>query len=168
VADYVIFLTTFIYVQSNECSLFCFILFCHIEISQTIVIHVELLVSLESSTWVWVHQFGLRLFWVMVWKLLIIEPFYQWKWHKIEIENYIGILGRSWCYSKVLNKWDLIGFISQFSKPRYGRYWCLNEFCCWNFKKNINFGFGSKNQLSPQCVHIAKFRNFHSKNVKNI
>ncbi len=110
-------------------------LFCHIEISQTIVIHVELVVSLESCTWVWVHQFGLKLFWVMVWKLLIIAPFCQWKWHKIEIENYIGILGRSWCYSKALDEWDLIDFISQFSEPRCGKYWCLNEFYCWNFKK---------------------------------
>ncbi len=164
-ANYVIFLTTFIYVQSKVCSLFCFILFCHIEISQTIIIHVKVLVSSESSPWVWVHQLGLRLFWVMMWKLLIIEPFCQWKWHKIE--NYIGNLGHLWCYSKAFNKWDLIEFISQFSKPRCGRYWCWNEFYCWNFKKIIKIGFGRKIQLSPQCVHIAKFRTFHCENVKN-
>jgi hypothetical protein len=31
------------------------------------------------------------LFGAMVWKLLIIEPFFQGKLNKIEIENYIGI-----------------------------------------------------------------------------
>jgi hypothetical protein len=33
-----------------------------------------------------------------------------------------------------LNKSDLIKFISQFSELRYGRYWFLSVFCCWNFK----------------------------------
>jgi hypothetical protein len=53
----------------------------------------HILVSLESSGWVRVHWLGLRLFEAMVWKLLIIEPFSQWKLNKIKTENGIGILG---------------------------------------------------------------------------
>jgi hypothetical protein len=55
---------------------------------------------------------------------------------------------------------DLIEFVSQFSELRCGRNWYLNEFCYCKFKQIAKFGFGRKNQLSPQCVHIAKFRSF--------
>jgi hypothetical protein len=50
-----------------------------------------MLISSKSSQWVQVHWLNLRLFGAMVWKLLIIEPFFQWKINKIEIKNYIGI-----------------------------------------------------------------------------
>jgi hypothetical protein len=53
-------------------------LFCHFVISQTMALHVMLLVFLGSSWWIGVHQLGLRLFGAMVWKLLIIEPCSQW------------------------------------------------------------------------------------------
>jgi hypothetical protein len=36
----------------KEGNLFCFILFWHAEISQTMILHAALLVSLESSQWV--------------------------------------------------------------------------------------------------------------------
>jgi len=74
-------------------SLFCFV--CHIEIFQTMMFHAMLLVSLESFQWVEVHQFGLKMFGATVWKLLTIEPFYQWKCNKIQTENCIGIQGCS-------------------------------------------------------------------------
>jgi hypothetical protein len=51
-------------------------------------------------------------------------------------------------------------FISQFSELRCRRYWFLSGFCCWKFKKFTKIGFGRKNQLSPECVHISKFKNF--------
>jgi hypothetical protein len=66
--------------------------------------HAMLLVSLESSRWIWVHWLRLRLFGAMLWKLLIIEPFSPWKINKIETENYIGIWGHSWCYWKALGQ----------------------------------------------------------------
>ncbi len=58
--------------------------------------HVALFVSSESSQWIEVYWlglrlFGLRLFGVTVWKLLIIDPFSQWKLNKIETENCIEI-----------------------------------------------------------------------------
>jgi hypothetical protein len=72
------FLCTLSYLSMKQCSLFCFV--CQAEISQTTALHVTLLVSLEKQarmikgalTW-----FVLRLFGAMVWKLLIIEPFFQ-------------------------------------------------------------------------------------------
>jgi len=134
-------------------SLFCFV--CHVEIFQIIVLHIALLVSLESCQWVGVHWFGLRFFGAMVWKLLIIEPFSPWKLNKIETENYIGIWRSSWCCWKALDESDLIEFISQFSELRCKRYWFSNKFCCWKLKQITKIGFRWKNHLSPQCVHIG-------------
>jgi hypothetical protein len=83
--------------------------------SQTTVLHVKLLVTLESSWWVRVHQnLVSRLFGATVWKLLIIEQFFQWKLNKIEIENCIGIWGCSSCCVvswESLDKSDLIEFL---------------------------------------------------------
>jgi len=45
-----------------------------------------------------------------------------------------------------------------FTKLRCGRYWFLNEFCCWKLKQIAKLGFGRKNKLSPQCAHIAKLK----------
>jgi hypothetical protein len=64
----------------------------------------------------------LRLFGTPVWKLLIIEPFSQWKLNKVETENCIGIWRYSWCCWRPLGKSDLIEFISQFSELVCGRY----------------------------------------------
>lgn len=75
-------------------SLFCFV--CQIEISQTIALHAALFVFLKISQWIKVHQLGLKLFGVMVWKLLIIKPFFQWKVNKNKIEIVLevgGVLG---------------------------------------------------------------------------
>jgi hypothetical protein len=146
----------------KEGSLFCFVLFwfvCYAEMFQTTVLHVAFLTSLESSQWLGVHWLDFRVFGATVWKPLIIELFFQWKLNKIEnwkIALQFG--GCSWCYWKALGKSDLIEFISQFSELRWGRYCFLNGFCCWKFKQSAKIGFRRKNQLSRQCVHIAKFR----------
>jgi len=49
-----------------------------------------------------------KMFRVIVWNLLIIEPFFHWIFWKTKIENYIGIWGRSWYYWKAFIKFDLI------------------------------------------------------------
>jgi len=131
----------------------CFVLFCNAEISQTMVLHVALLVSSESSRWVGVHQLGLRLFGGQVWKLMIIESFSQWTLNKIKTENSIGIWKHSRCCWKSLSESELIEFVSQFSELRCGRYWFWSGFCCWKFKQIAKIGFGRKNQLNLQCVH---------------
>jgi hypothetical protein len=102
----------------------CFVLFCicRAEISQTcMVLHVAVLVSLESSWNVGVHWHTLRVFGATVWKLLIIASFSQWKLNKIETENGIGICVRYWCCWEAFGKSDLIEFVSQFSELRCGR-----------------------------------------------
>jgi len=88
------FLTSIYDTSMKQGNLFCSV--CHAEIFQIMVLHVVLLVSSESSGWVGVHQLGLRLFGAMLWKLLIIEPFFRWKLNKIEIETVLefgGVLG---------------------------------------------------------------------------
>jgi hypothetical protein len=127
----------------NKCSLFCFV--SHAEISQTTTFHGALLVSLESSRWIGVHYLGLRLFGAIMWKPLIIEPFFRWKLNKIETENCIAIWGPSWCYWKSLGESDLIELISRFSELRCRIYWYFSGFCCW--KSNNKLGL-SENQLS--------------------
>jgi len=78
----------------KQCSMFCFV--CHVEISQTMMLHAMLLVSSKSSWWEGVHWFGLRMFGAIVWKLLIIEPFFQWKLNKIKSRIFIWIWRRCW------------------------------------------------------------------------
>ncbi len=36
------------------------------------------------------------------------------------------------------------------------------DFVAENFKQIAKVGFGWKNQLNPECVHIGEFRNFQS------
>jgi hypothetical protein len=109
----------------------------------------------ESSPWVRVQRLGLRLFRALVWKLLIVEPFFQWKLSKIETQHYIGIWGCSWCCQKAFDKTDLMEFIPQFSELRCERNLFWSEFSCWIFKQIANIGFERKIQLSPQCVHTS-------------
>ncbi len=77
-----------------------------------------------------VYWHGLRLCEATVWKLLIIEPFSQWKLNKIDTENCDGLWGRSWWCCKAIGDSDLIEFISQFLELRCERYWFLSRFCC--------------------------------------
>jgi hypothetical protein len=71
----------------------------HAKISQSMALQSALLVFSESSQWVvWVHPLGLRLVGATVWKLLIIEPFSQWKLNKIKsklktVLEFEGVLG---------------------------------------------------------------------------
>jgi len=84
-----------IHLSVNQGSLFCFVRrrspkpWCF---SCALGIFGKLLMSKGALHWL-----GLRLFRPKVWKLLIIEPFSQWKLNKIETENCIEIWGRSWC-----------------------------------------------------------------------
>jgi hypothetical protein len=71
--------------------------------------------------------------------------------------TFLTILHRHVYFWKALGESGLIELISQFSELRCERYWFWSEFCCWKFKQITKFGFGRKNQLSPQCVHITEF-----------
>ncbi len=78
--------------------LFCHITSHHAEISQTTVLHVRLLVYVESSQWERCIDLVCDCFGAMIWKLLMIEPFSQWKVNKIEnekcIEGIRGVVGK--------------------------------------------------------------------------
>jgi len=131
------------------------------------VLHVVLLVSSESYLWVRMHQLGLRLFGAMVWKLLIIEPFFIWKLNTIKTENYIGIWGCFWCCWKAVDESDLIEFISQFSELRCEKYWILSGFCCWKFKQIAKkMGWERKISWDFNAFTLSNFKIFNSKNVK--
>ncbi len=58
-----------------------------------------------------VNQFGLRLFGDMVWKLLIIEQKFQWKFNKINFPLNMGVF--LVFLVEALGKSNLIEFISQ-------------------------------------------------------
>ncbi len=109
-------------------------------------------------SWVGVHWLGLRMFGTIMWKLLIIESINLF-YFNFNFNIYWN-LGCFWHCWKAIGELDLIKFISQFSKLKCGRYWFLNEFFFWKFKQIAKIRFGRKNQLSPQCLHIAKFKNF--------
>ncbi len=79
-----------------------FVLFCTNDISQTTVFWVMLWNLLVRSASTWFRMFG-----IIVWNLLIIEPFFHWIFWKTKIENYIGIWGHNWYCWKSLTKFDL-------------------------------------------------------------
>ncbi len=152
--------------------LFCFVLLCHAEISQTTGILCQAfgifqmlsrIMSRGALTW-----FGLRLFGATMWNLLIIESFSQSKTKQnLKMKKCIGIWEQScsccccwkspWWDSDLIEfnfiifrakVWKILNFLSGF-------------FCCWKFKQIAKkIGFGRKNQLSSQCVHIDEFGNF--------
>jgi hypothetical protein len=124
------------------------------------VLHVVLLVSSESYQWVRMHWLGLRLFGAMVWKLLIIEAFLQWKLNTNKNENHIGIWGCSWCCWKAVDESDLIEFISQFSELRCERYWFLNGFCCWKFKQIAKKWVGKEKSAEASMRSHCQISNF--------
>ncbi len=116
-----------------------------------------LLVISESS-----HKYGCT---DLVWESLELLCGSYWlffsmktKSNQIKTGNCIGIWGCSWCCCKALDKSDLIEFNSQYSELR-----CVEQidfrvyFVAANSNKLQKNGFGKKNQLSPQCVHILKF-----------
>ncbi len=161
--------------------------------TQTTNLHIVCLLSLESSWWVGSNPnhksshcllaiFGKLLMsrGVVTWWFATLWSYgveaINWLLNHFLNENYMNLKlktlwnfgGHSWCCWKALCESDLIEFVSQFSELRCGRYWFLNGFCCWKFKQIAKLnGFGRKNQLSPQCVHLAKFRNFQSWKCEN-
>jgi hypothetical protein len=103
-----------------------------------------------------------------MWKLLIIEPFFQWKRRKIETEKIVGIWGR---------------FVMSLGSPRQVRFnrvyfiifrakvWVSEWMLLLKIQKIAKIGFRRKNQLSCQCVHFAEFRNFQlwkCEKIKNV
>ncbi len=80
-----------------------FVLLCHSQISQTTAcLMVRSWYLWKAIEWVGLHPLGLRLFGAMVWKLLIIESFFQWRLNKFQTQNCIGILRCSWYCWKVI------------------------------------------------------------------
>ncbi len=125
----------------------------------------------KLSRRVWVHPLGLRLFGATLWKLLIIEPFSQWKLNKITTDNCIGIWGSSWCFWKAHHQSDLIDFISQFSELRCERYWIfLVNFVAENSKNCKNWVWKEKSVEPPMCSHcqIWKFLILKMWRIKNV
>jgi hypothetical protein len=77
--------------------LFCLVFFCHGEIYQTTMFHPHPFVIFGKL----LTRRGL--FGPIVWKLLIIEPYSQWKPNKIETKKCIGIWQHSLCHWKALS-----------------------------------------------------------------
>ncbi len=129
--------------------MFCF----SSELSWIMVLHATILVSLESSWWVRVQQLGLRLFGAMMWKLLIIEPFCEWKLNKIKTESSIDI----WGVLDVKESHRQVGFNRVYFTIFRAKVWKILTFewilLLKNSNKSQKLGFRRKNQLSSQCVH---------------
>jgi hypothetical protein len=140
--------------------LFCFVLFRHDDISQTMVLHVVLLVSLESSRWVGSDA---PTWFETIWSCYGVEAIEYWTIFLMKTKsnqksetvywNWEVFLVNCW---KALGESNLIEFISQFSELRCGRCWFLSGFCCWKFKQIAKIlDLGRKNRLKPSsmCSH---------------
>jgi hypothetical protein len=101
----------------------------------------------------------------LVWDCLEVQCGSYWflnhflneKLNKIETENCIGIWEHfSWCCCKAL--WR-VKFNRVYFTIFRAKVWKVLSFewLCWKFNQIAKIGFGMKEQLSSQCVHIAKF-----------
>jgi hypothetical protein len=103
---------------------------------------------------------GLKLFGTIMWKLLIIEPFFQWKLYKIKIEKYTRIWGHSLCAWKALGESDLIELISQISKLSCERYWCL--ILLLEIQTNCKKWVWKEKLVKPSmCSHLGQQHKWH-------
>jgi hypothetical protein len=142
-------------------SLFCFVLSRWDLLNH--VFHVGLLVSLESSWWVWAQT------WVWdclelrcIYKLLTIEPFSQWKWNKIEIKKMY---------------WNLEAFLVLLKSPRWVRsswvYFTIFRAKVWKIlirewilllkiQKNCkNWVWKEKSGKPSMCSHLGQWHRLH-------
>jgi hypothetical protein len=86
-----------------------FVLFCHTEISQTMVLHAMLLVFSGKL----LMSRGASMRFETIWSYSV-EPFFQWNLNKIQTKNCTGIWKRPWCSWKVLGESDLIDLFHNF------------------------------------------------------
>ncbi len=133
-------------------SLFCFVY--HGQISQTTTLHVVLLVFSKSGALTWfetIRSYNAK--YIDYWTIFSMKIEKNWNWNLYyNFGAFLVILESHWklrfnrVYFTIFKAkvWKILSF----------------EFCCWKFKQIGKIGFGRKNQLSPQHVHCAKFRNF--------
>jgi hypothetical protein len=101
------------------------------------------------------------LFGAMVWKLLIIEPFFQGKLNKIQIQNYIGI------WRKAFGESNLIKFISQFQNKGVEDIDFWVEFVIGNSNKLQKLVLERKISWALNVFTLPNFKKFNFKDVKN-
>jgi hypothetical protein len=87
-------------------------------------------------------------------KLLIIEPFSQWKFNKIEIENCIGICRCSWCCWKALGEPDLIEFYFTIFTPKVWKILVFEWILLLKIQTNCkNWVWKKKISWASMCSH---------------
>ncbi len=98
------------------------------------------------------------------------QTIFWWILKKIKPKNHIRIWWHYWCYWKSLGESDLINFASQFSKPRCGRYWFLNDFFVGNSTQLQKLGLEGKtswifNVFTLWNLDISILKMWNVKNV---
>jgi hypothetical protein len=136
------------------------------QISQTMVLHATPLITLKSSESEWVHPLGLGLLGAMVWKLLIIKPFFQWKRNKnqnwklyLNFGAFLVLLESPWRLT--FNRVYFTIFRAQVWKISF-----LSGFCCWKFKQIAKMGLRGKISWGLNVFTLPNSQIFNSENVK--
>jgi hypothetical protein len=96
-----------------------------------------------------VHWLGLKLFGVIVWKLFIIESFFQWKLITSKLKIVLEIGGIPGVGGKCLANQIYFTIL----RAKVWKMLIFNGFCCYEFKQIAKIEFGKKIQLNFQCVH---------------
>ncbi len=147
-----------------------FVLLCHSEISQTTACFAVCSWYLwKAIRWVGLHPLGLRLFGATVWKLLIIESFFQWILNKFQTEN---LHWNFEVFLVLLESDRQITFNSVYFTIFKAKVWRIFTFFF------IDFVTGNSNQLQKLglegkfswALNVFTFSNleiFNSENLKN-
>jgi hypothetical protein len=114
-----------------------------VAISQATTLHVVLIVvsSKHFWWWLWVHQLGLRLFGVIVWMLLIIEPFFSTK-TKVRFNKFYFTIFKA----KV---WNVFNFWVDFVVGNSNK---LQKLGCEKEKKAVE---------TSMCSHLDQWHKLH-------
>jgi hypothetical protein len=88
----------------------------------------------------------------MVWKLLMIEPFFQLKWIKSKLKKLLE-------FGCVLGVLDLIEFISLFFELRCGWYWSLKKNLLLEIQTICKYWVWKEKSVEPSmCSHCWNFQ----------
>jgi len=135
--------------------LFCFVSFCHAEISKPL-----------GALGIFIKPFLDERVGAMVWKLLIIEPFSQWKLNEIKTENCIGVWKHSWCWQKLaLGESDLIEFNFTISRAKVWKILIFEWIFVvgnWNKLQKLSLEGKNKSVDLSMCSHLGQGHRLHT------
>ncbi len=146
---------TFVHLSMKQGSLFCFVLSSWDLLNCSTSCHS--LGIFRKLWWVGVHWLGLRLIGAMVWKLLLVEPFSQWKLNRIETKNCIEILGTFLVFSESPREVRFNRFYFTIFRAKMWKILICEWILLLKIQTNYKNCVGKEKSVEPSmCSHLGQ------------